>query len=52
MERHGAFVVSARRIDTQRGLDLSAVLERAYGTRFTTRSWSTIERVATALRSV
>ena len=52
MERHGAFVVSARRVDTQRGLDLSAVLERAYGTRFTTRSWSTIERIATALRSI
>ena len=52
LERRGAFVVSARRVEKQRGLDLSAVLERAYGTRFTTRSWSTMVRIATALRSI
>lgn len=49
MERRGPFVISARRVDNQRGLDLSAVLERAYGTRFTTRSWNTMLRIATAL---
>ena len=52
MERRGAFVISARRIEKQRGVDLSAILERAYGTRFTTRSWSTMVRIASVLGSI
>lgn len=51
LERRGAFVICARRGDRQRGLDLSAVLERLYGTRFTTRSWGTMVRIAKALGS-
>lgn len=50
--KRGPFVVSLRRIEQQRGLDLSAVLERAYGVRATTRGWPTFERIATALRSL
>lgn len=50
--KRGPFVVSLRRIEQQRGLDLSAVLERAYGVRATTRGWPTFERIATAVRSL
>ncbi len=52
MERRGAFVICARRIDVQRGVDLSAVLARAFGVPFTTRSWGTMERTAAAIRSL
>jgi len=50
--KQGPFVVSLRRVDRQRALDLSAVIERAYGVRATTRGWPTFERVATAVRSL
>jgi hypothetical protein len=50
--KHGPFVVCLRRVDQQRGLDLSAVLEREYGVRATTRGWPTFERIATAVRSL
>ncbi len=49
VERRGAFVVCMRRIEVQRGLDLSALLEREFGVPLTTRSWGTIQRVADAL---
>jgi len=50
--KRGPFVVCVRRVGQQRGLDLSAVLERAYGVRATTRGWPTFERIATAVRSL
>ncbi|HEY8806684.1 MAG TPA: hypothetical protein VIN70_03775 [Candidatus Limnocylindria bacterium] len=52
IERRGAFVICARRIDRQRGVDLSAVLARAFGVPFTTRSWNTMERIAAAIRAL
>ena len=52
IERRGAFVISARRAERRQGVDLSAVLERAYGTRFTTRSWSTLVRIAGVLEAL
>jgi hypothetical protein len=52
VERRGAFVICARRIDRQRGLDLSGVLARAFGVPFTTRSWGTMERIAAAIRAL
>jgi hypothetical protein len=52
IERRGAFVVCARRIEKQRGLDLSAVLARAFGVPFTTRSWGTMTRIAVAVRGL
>lgn len=51
IERRGAFVVCVRRIEMQRGLDLSAILERAFGVRATTRSWGTMERIVAAIRT-
>lgn len=52
LERRGPFVICARRTDRQRGLDLSAVLARAFGVPLTTRSWGTMERVAAAIREL
>lgn len=52
LERRGAFVVCARRIDRQRGLDQSGVLARAFDVPSTTRSWGTMERIATAIRAL
>ena len=49
IERRGAFVVCARRVEAQRGLDLSAILARAFGVPATARSWGTMVRVAEAL---
>ena len=46
--RRGAFLVCVRRITVQRGLDLSGVLQREFGAAVTTRSWSTMMRVAEA----
>jgi len=48
----GPYVLSLRRTDRQRGLDLSAIVERAFGARATTRGWPTFERIAKALRSL
>jgi hypothetical protein len=48
----GPYVTSLRRVDQQRGLDLSAVVEKAFGVRATTRGWPTLERVAAAVRSL
>jgi hypothetical protein len=47
--RRGVFVVCLRRLEVQRGLDLSAILEREFGVPFTTRSWGMMRRVADAL---
>jgi len=52
VEKRGPYVVSLRRTDLQRGLDLSAGVERAFGARATTRGWPTFERVAKAIRSL
>ena len=46
--RRGAFLVCIRRITAQRGLDLSAILQREFGAAVTTRSWRTMVRVAEA----
>ena len=52
LERRGPFVLCARHRERQRALDLSAVLAREFGAAFTTRSWGTMERVATAIREL
>jgi len=49
--KSGPYVISLRRLEQQRGLDLSAVVERAFGVRSTTRGWPTFERIAAAVRS-
>ncbi len=49
LERRGAFVVCARRVEVQRGLDLSAIIQRSFGVPATARSWGTMVRVAEAL---
>jgi len=49
VERRGAFVVCARRVEAQRGLDLSAIMQRSFGVPATARSWGTMVRVAEAL---
>ena len=49
VERRGAFVVCARRVEVQRGLDLSAIIQRSFGVPATARSWGTMVRVAEAL---
>ena len=49
--KSGPYVISLRRPEQQRGLDLSAVVERAFGVRSTTRGWPTFERIAAAVRS-
>ena len=49
LERRGVFVISARRVDMQQGVDVSALLKRAYGAPATTRGWPTMERVAKAI---
>ena len=49
LERRGRFVISARRVETQRGLDLNAIIERAFGVPFTTRTWGTMARIRAAL---
>ena len=49
--KSGPYVISLRRPE-QRALDLSAVVERAYGARSTTRGWPTFERIAAAVRSL
>jgi uncharacterized protein (DUF1697 family) len=46
--RRGAYLVCVRRIAVQRGLDLSAILQREFGAAVTTRSWGTMVRVAEA----
>ena len=48
--KSGPYVISLRRPE-QRALDLSAVVEKAYGARSTTRGWPTFERIAAAVRS-
>jgi hypothetical protein len=50
--KRGRYVLSQRRPEQQRGLDLSAVVERAFGARSTTRGWPTLERIAAAVRSL
>ena len=50
VERRGRFIVAVRRIDTQRGLDLNGIIERAFGVPFTTRTWGTFARIRAALR--
>jgi uncharacterized protein (DUF1697 family) len=50
--KRGPYVVSLRRPEQQRGLDLSAVVEKAFGARSTTRGWPTFERIAAAVRSL
>ena len=49
--KSGPYVISLRRPE-QRALDLSAVVEKAYGARSTTRGWPTFERIAAAVRSL
>ena len=49
LERRGRFVISMRRVETQRGLDLNAIIERAFGVPFTTRTWGTMARIRAAL---
>jgi hypothetical protein len=50
--KRGPYVISLRRVEQQGGLDLSAVVEKAFGARATTRGWPTFERVAAAVRSL
>jgi hypothetical protein len=50
IERRGPFVISMRRVEIRRGLDLNAIIERAFGAPFTTRSWGTMTRIRAALR--
>jgi hypothetical protein len=52
LAKSGPYVISLRRPEQQRGLDLSAVVERAFGARSTTRGWPTFERIAAAVRSL
>jgi hypothetical protein len=52
VERRGPYVLALRRTDQRRGLDLSAVVEKAFGARATTRGWPTFERIAKAVRSL
>src|SRR5439155_955744 len=49
--KSGPYVISLRRPE-HRALDLSAVVEKAYGARSTTRGWPTFERIAAAVRSL
>ncbi len=49
VERRGAFVVCARRVEAQPGLDLSSIMQRSFGVPATARSWGTMVRVAEAL---
>ena len=49
--KSGPYVISLRRPE-QRALDLSAVVEKAYGARSTTRGWPTFERIAVVVRSL
>jgi len=52
VEKRGPYVLALRRTDLQRGLDLNAIVEKAFGARATTRGWPTFERIAKALRSL
>jgi hypothetical protein len=52
VEKRGPYVLAVRRLDVQRGLDVSAIVEKAFGARSTTRGWPTFERIAKALRSL
>jgi len=52
VERRGPYVLAVRRTSLQRGLDLNAIVEKAFGARATTRGWPTFERIARALRSL
>ncbi len=52
VEKRGPYVLALRRTDRQRGLDLTAIVEKAFGARATTRGWPTFERIAKALRSL
>ena len=52
VKRRGPYVLAVRRTDRQRGLDLNAIVEKAFGARATTRGWPTFERIAKALRSL
>ena len=52
VEKRGPYVISLRRPDQLRGLDLSAIVEKAFGARSTTRGWPTFERIAAVVRSV
>ena len=52
VEKRGPYVLVLRRVDQQRGLDLSAVVEKAFGARSTTRGWPTFERIAAAIRTL
>jgi len=49
VEQRGRFVISMRRVEMQRGLDLNAIIERAFGVPFTTRTWGTLVRIRAAL---
>ena len=49
LEQRGRFVISMRRAELQRGLDLNAIIERAFGVPFTTRTWGTMARIRAAL---
>jgi hypothetical protein len=52
VEKRGPYVLVLRRVDQQRGLDLGAVVEKAFGARSTTRGWPTFERIAAAIRAL
>lgn len=41
--------MSMRRVELQRGLDLNAIIERAFGAPFTTRTWGTMALIRAAL---
>ncbi len=51
VKRTGPYVIALRR-PAQRAPDLSAVVEKAFGARSTTRGWPTFERIAAAVRSL
>jgi hypothetical protein len=52
VEKRGPYVLALRRTDQQGGLDLTAIVEKAFGARATTRGWPTFERIAKVLRSL
>ena len=49
VEQRGRFVVSMRRVEMRRGLDINGIIERAFGVPFTTRTWGTMVRIRAAL---
>ncbi len=51
VKKNGSLVICIRRIEMQRGVDLSAILERAFGAPATTRSWGTMERIVAAIQA-